>query len=64
VTWRYSIKRSTATVRLPWRLAPAKDHALAVLSNRISGYVSGASFLIDGGLSLTNGFDPPQLDLP
>ena len=41
-----------------------KDHALAVLSNRISGYVTGASFLIDGGLSLTNWFDPPELDLP
>jgi 3-oxoacyl-[acyl-carrier protein] reductase len=36
--------------------------ALAVLSNRISGYVTGASFVVDGGLSLTNWFDPPALD--
>jgi 3-oxoacyl-[acyl-carrier protein] reductase len=35
--------------------------ALAVLSNRISGYVTGASIVIDGGLSLTNWFDPPDL---
>ena len=37
--------------------------ALAVLSNRISGYVTGAAFVVDGGLSLTNWFDPPALDL-
>ena len=36
--------------------------ALAVLSNRISGYVTGAAFVVDGGLSLTNWFDPPILD--
>jgi 3-oxoacyl-[acyl-carrier protein] reductase len=36
--------------------------ALAVLSNRISAYVTGASIVIDGGLSLTNWFDPPALD--
>jgi 3-oxoacyl-[acyl-carrier protein] reductase len=36
--------------------------ALAVLSNRVSGYVTGASIVIDGGLSLTNWFDPPALD--
>jgi 3-oxoacyl-[acyl-carrier protein] reductase len=36
--------------------------ALAVLSNRISGYVTGASIVIDGGLALTNWFDPPTLD--
>jgi len=36
--------------------------ALAVLSNRISGYVTGAAFVVDGGLSLTNWFDPPVLD--
>ena len=36
--------------------------ALAVLSNRISAYVTGAAFVIDGGLSLTNWFDPPTLD--
>jgi 3-oxoacyl-[acyl-carrier protein] reductase len=37
--------------------------ALAVLSNKISGYVTGAAFVVDGGLSLTNWFDPPALDL-
>jgi len=37
--------------------------ALAVLSNRISAYVTGAAIVIDGGLSLTNWFDPPALDL-
>jgi 3-oxoacyl-[acyl-carrier protein] reductase len=36
--------------------------ALALLSNRISGYVTGAAFVVDGGLSLTNWFDPPALD--
>jgi 3-oxoacyl-[acyl-carrier protein] reductase len=36
--------------------------ALAVLSNRISGYVTGASIVVDGGLSLTNWFEPPALD--
>ena len=36
--------------------------ALAILSNRISGYVTGAAFVVDGGLSLTNWFDPPELD--
>ena len=47
------------------RLGNADDLAplaLAVLSNRISGYVTGASIVIDGGLALTNWFDPPQLD--
>ena len=38
--------------------------ALALLSNRISGYVTGAAIVIDGGISLTNWFDPPALDLP
>jgi 3-oxoacyl-[acyl-carrier protein] reductase len=37
--------------------------ALAVLSNRISGYVTGAAIVIDGGIALTNWFDPPELDL-
>ncbi|HEY4737333.1 MAG TPA: SDR family oxidoreductase [Xanthobacteraceae bacterium] len=37
--------------------------ALALLSNRISGYVTGGAFVVDGGLSLTNWFDPPALDL-
>jgi 3-oxoacyl-[acyl-carrier protein] reductase len=36
--------------------------ALAVLSNRISAYVTGAAIVVDGGLSLTNWFDPPMLD--
>ena len=36
--------------------------ALAVLSNRISAYVTGAAIVVDGGLSLTNWFDPPVLD--
>jgi NAD(P)-dependent dehydrogenase (short-subunit alcohol dehydrogenase family) len=36
--------------------------ALAVLSNRVSAYVTGASIVVDGGLSLTNWFDPPDLD--
>jgi 3-oxoacyl-[acyl-carrier protein] reductase len=47
------------------RLGRAEDlapMALAVLSNRISEYITGASFVVDGGLSLTNWFDPPALD--
>ncbi len=36
--------------------------ALALLSNRVSGYVTGAAFVVDGGISLTNWFDPPALD--
>ena len=36
--------------------------ALAVLSNRVSAYVTGAAIVVDGGLSLTNWFDPPVLD--
>jgi 3-oxoacyl-[acyl-carrier protein] reductase len=46
------------------RLGQAKDlapMALAVLSNRISAYVTGAAIVVDGGLSLTNWFDPPDL---
>lgn len=35
--------------------------ALAVLSNRISAYVTGAAIVVDGGLSLTNWFEPPEL---
>ena len=35
--------------------------ALAILSNRVSGYVTGAAIVVDGGLSLTNWFDPPAL---
>jgi len=47
------------------RLGRAEDlapMALALLSNRISGYVTGAAFVVDGGLALTNWFDPPALD--
>jgi 3-oxoacyl-[acyl-carrier protein] reductase len=36
--------------------------ALAVLSNRVSGYITGAAIVVDGGLSLTNWFEPPALD--
>jgi 3-oxoacyl-[acyl-carrier protein] reductase len=36
--------------------------ALAVLSNRVSAYVTGAAIVVDGGLSLMNWFDPPALD--
>jgi 3-oxoacyl-[acyl-carrier protein] reductase len=42
----------------PEDLAPM---ALAVLSNRISAYVTGAAFAVDGGLALTNWFEPPEL---
>lgn len=34
--------------------------ALTVLSNRHSAYVTGASFVVDGGLSLMNWFEPPD----
>jgi 3-oxoacyl-[acyl-carrier protein] reductase len=46
------------------RLGEAGDLAplaLAVLSNRVSAYVTGAAIVIDGGLSLTNWFEPPDL---
>ena len=36
--------------------------ALALLSNRLSGYVTGAAIVVDGGISLTNWFQPPNLD--
>ena len=36
--------------------------ALAVLSNRVSAYVTGVAIVVDGGLSLTNWFEPPALD--
>jgi 3-oxoacyl-[acyl-carrier protein] reductase len=36
--------------------------ALAVLSNRVSAYVTGAAIVVDGGLSLMNWFDPPALE--
>jgi len=47
------------------RLGAAEDlapMALAVLSNRISAYVTGAAIVVDGGLSLTNWFEPPELE--
>jgi 3-oxoacyl-[acyl-carrier protein] reductase len=28
----------------------------------VSAYVTGAAIVVDGGLSLTNWFDPPDLD--
>ncbi len=42
----------------PGDLAPM---ALAVLSNKVSAYVTGASMVVDGGLSLMNWFDPPEI---
>jgi 3-oxoacyl-[acyl-carrier protein] reductase len=47
------------------RLGRAEDlapMALAVLSDRIAGYVTGAAIVIDGGIALTNWFEPPALD--
>src|SRR6267143_3570858 len=46
------------------RLGQAEDlapMALAVLSNKVSAYVTGAAIVVDGGLSLTNWFEPPVL---
>ena len=46
------------------RLGQAEDlapMALAVLSNRVSAYVTGAAIVVDGGLSLTNWFEPPDV---
>ena len=43
----------------PEDLAPM---ALAVLSNRISAYVTGAAVVVDGGIALTNWFEPPALE--
>jgi len=36
--------------------------ALAVLSNKVSAYVTGAAIVVDGGLSLMNWFEPPQME--
>jgi len=47
------------------RIGRAEDlapMALAVLSNKVSGYVTGAAIVVDGGLSLTNWFEPPALE--
>lgn len=35
--------------------------AVALLSRRFGGYVTGTTLVVDGGLSLTNWIDPPQL---
>jgi 3-oxoacyl-[acyl-carrier protein] reductase len=46
------------------RLGRAEDlapMAMAVLSNRVSAYVTGAAIVVDGGLALTNWFEPPGL---
>jgi 3-oxoacyl-[acyl-carrier protein] reductase len=48
------------------RLGEAGDlapMALAVLSNKVSGYVTGAAITVDGGLALTNWFDSPDLSI-
>lgn len=47
------------------RLGKSEDlapMALALLSNRVSAYVTGAAFVVDGGIALTNWFDAPKLD--
>jgi NAD(P)-dependent dehydrogenase (short-subunit alcohol dehydrogenase family) len=47
------------------RIGRAEDlapMALAVLSNKLSAYVTGAAIVVDGGLSLTNWFEPPELE--
>ena len=47
------------------RLGRADDlapMALAVLSNQAAGYVTGTEIVIDGGIALTNWFEPPALD--
>lgn len=47
------------------RLGRAEDlapMALAVLSNRISAYVTGAAIVVDGGIAHTNWFEPPALE--
>ena len=46
------------------RIGQAQDlapMALAVLSNKVSAYVTGSAFTVDGGLSLTNWFEPPDV---
>ena len=37
--------------------------ALAILSDTVSGYVTGTSVVVDGGLALTNWFDPADLGI-
>jgi 3-oxoacyl-[acyl-carrier protein] reductase len=57
---------SALTKHIPLgRLGAANDlapMALTVLSNKLSGYVTGAAFVVDGGLSLTNWFEAPTLE--
>jgi NAD(P)-dependent dehydrogenase (short-subunit alcohol dehydrogenase family) len=36
--------------------------ALAILADRFSAYVTGATFVVDGGLALHNWIEPPSLD--
>ena len=58
-------RRSQLAKHIPLgRLGQAEDlapMALAVLSNRVSAYVTGAAIVVDGGLSLTNWFEPPEI---
>lgn len=47
------------------RLGNAQDlapMALGVLSNKMGGYVTGTSIVVDGGIALTNWFDAPHFD--
>ncbi len=47
------------------RLGKSEDlapMALTVLSNSLSPYITGAEFIVDGGLALTNWFEPPIFD--
>jgi 3-oxoacyl-[acyl-carrier protein] reductase len=47
------------------RLGKSEDlapMALTVLSNQLSAYVTGAAFVVDGGLALTNWFEPPAFE--
>jgi 3-oxoacyl-[acyl-carrier protein] reductase len=46
------------------RLGTAEDlapMALAVLSQRFGAYVTGSNIVVDGGIGLTNWFEPPDL---
>lgn len=36
--------------------------ALAVLSDKTAGYVTGSEIVVDGGIALTNWFEPPALE--
>ncbi|MEK9774881.1 MAG: SDR family oxidoreductase [Quisquiliibacterium sp.] len=58
------VARPELTRHIPLgRLGQADDlapMALAVLSRRLAGYVTGTSIVVDGGIALTNWFDPPD----